>query len=1502
MLSACFNSLFAQSCDMPFIRTIGSGGTSEKAYKIIPAPDGNLLVGGNKGNAALLMKVTPDGEILWERTFDFNFGADFIYDMIIDSEGKLVVVGRDQLNTTTLCFIMRYDLETNAVLWSKKLPDPAYTRLEGVLELPNQNYFIYGMTNHGGNLDNLVMEVNKNDGALIWQKSYNNGQTDVFFDAVLKGNFFYTANVQRYGGLEKMRAAVSKLALNGNQLWTRNYVKDQGATARMYADAIEIANDTLVVFGHGNLIGSDDVNYSLQLFTTNLDGDVHWAKQYTLPGNTSIGGIVIPVSDGYILQGIYTKSSRTEMFMVKVNKQGTKLWAKSIGGPENETSRSAVYHNGYIYFVGHTNELDANQDIFFGKMTLDGEVLGAACAFVEDIQVTTSNLANPYDGQHDMLTVTGTHALAAIGTSPLAVASPIIDIPGCGCQTPSNCTNLLLNPSFENSLAGWSVTGSATASTNAHSGSTAAAICGSAPGSISQIYPAIAGEVYTASLWALSFNPPSNAFAQLRFLNASYTPISSGSDQQYILSTDYELYNLNAVAPSGTAYVHFMIWKQGNECVIFDDVRLCKDGAGPGNGSPDLTVSNIAIPIINTYTLQAGSTMPVTFNLSNNGTGPAQGSFDINIYVSGTAALTQNSILVKTLAQQTVAAGAAITLSSNPVLPTNLALGSYHVIVTVDAANTIAESNENNNTTAMTQPFTVYGSCAMLATVSSAVCNNNGTPNLVTDDYFNFSVSAINTIESSGYYLNTTPPNQTNGISYGATFDVTQLPITAGNVSLVLTDAINPSCIKTFTVTAPQPCSVAFGDLVPSNLDVASTMQVNNTYYFSFRVKNIGTVPISGTSGVNHSLYLSTDNQFNNSDLLLAGDVFFNDYPVNANQPYGLIGFGVPNVQAGNYYLILVVDKNSAVQESNEANNWLVVPVTVQSAPPSGNIDLSLTVTSPATAPIYTSYPVAIKVTNSGSLPATGVKVVCQKPNGVVYTGGNEFTASQGTFGPLTSQEWVVGTLAPGATATLTVNYFLLQNTLPTVYAQVTAANENDPDSTPNNGTPPIPNEDDEASNAGAPPPPPTLPDFVPSNLTIQTNTGGSLSFSYSLNNLGAAITTGGIRIQSWFSIDQILSANDIQGSSTLQSLASIGSYPFAISSVSGYSLAPGNYFLIIKVDDPNLINEANENNNTMVAPFIVAPTGPSLPDLAVYDLQIVTATLPVGSTEVIFNMGYSNIGNAAVNNSFTFNFYVSTDALLSADDLLQESLNFNSFGIGQSSQVNLGISPLPGNLPPGTYYLIPKMDAGNAITESNEANNVVAQPFTIVGSTGQPDCNAISIAQAPGQITITGHSAPHVLIKVFRPNWTVAFECLDGNCSSPQIVNGLASGNHHVEVKLMNASWGEICTKTQTVGVTSIVAQEEDRFRLNFDKFYPNPTAYLTTMELYSPVEQRATLDFYDRMGRLVHSQKVELEQGQNLIEQFVFDWKSGTYNVIARGEETALPAYGRLLKVWEE
>ena len=127
--------------------------------------------------------------------------------------------------------------------------------------------------------------------------------------------------------------------------------------------------------------------------------------------------------------------------------------------------------------------------------------------------------------------------------------------------------------------------------------------------------------------------------------------------------------------------------------------------------------------------------------------------------------------------------------------------------------------------------------------------------------------------------------------------------------------------------------------------------------------------------------------------------------------------------------------------------------------------DLSLALAQSSDEPArYTAYSVTVAVTNDGPDAATGVVVDLPRPDGVVFTGGDESRASQGRYRPYTTQEWTVGTLAAGQTATLTLNLFLLDPTAPDYYGQVGASAADDPDSTPGNGRPGVVNEDDEAS------------------------------------------------------------------------------------------------------------------------------------------------------------------------------------------------------------------------------------------------------------------------------------------------------------------------------------------------------------------------------------------------------------------------------------------------------
>ena len=133
--------------------------------------------------------------------------------------------------------------------------------------------------------------------------------------------------------------------------------------------------------------------------------------------------------------------------------------------------------------------------------------------------------------------------------------------------------------------------------------------------------------------------------------------------------------------------------------------------------------------------------------------------------------------------------------------------------------------------------------------------------------------------------------------------------------------------------------------------------------------------------------------------------------------------------------------------------------------PPGEGVDLELSMTTSNASPdIYSSVEVTLTINNTGNEPATGVVVGFPKPDGTVYTGGNEWSATQGTFIPFGEERWTVGDIEAGGSASLTVSYFLLTGNTLTPYAQVIGVNETDSDSAPGNGTCCTPNEDDEAS------------------------------------------------------------------------------------------------------------------------------------------------------------------------------------------------------------------------------------------------------------------------------------------------------------------------------------------------------------------------------------------------------------------------------------------------------
>ncbi len=141
--------------------------------------------------------------------------------------------------------------------------------------------------------------------------------------------------------------------------------------------------------------------------------------------------------------------------------------------------------------------------------------------------------------------------------------------------------------------------------------------------------------------------------------------------------------------------------------------------------------------------------------------------------------------------------------------------------------------------------------------------------------------------------------------------------------------------------------------------------------------------------------------------------------------------------------------------------------------PPSAGIDLQLTASAnPTNYNIYSNITYTITVANTGQDTAHNVVVDAGLVNGLVFTSSS---VTQGTYN-LFDENWSVGDLGPGDSATLTLVLFSLEvDSTVTNFFQVSSVDETgDPDSTPGNDTDQTPNEDDEAlvTIFGPPPPP----------------------------------------------------------------------------------------------------------------------------------------------------------------------------------------------------------------------------------------------------------------------------------------------------------------------------------------------------------------------------------------------------------------------------------------------
>lgn len=306
---------------------------------------------------------------------------------------------------------------------------------------------------------------------------------------------------------------------------------------------------------------------------------------------------------------------------------------------------------------------------------------------------------------------------------------------------------------------------------------------------------------------------------------------------------------------------------------------------------------------------------------------------------------------------------------------------------------------------------------------------------------------------------------------------------------------------------------------------------------------------------------------------------------------------------------------------------WVFQPPTPNCAPsPTDSIDLTVRFTANTRTPgIYQNVSITFSVANTGGGVARNIIASLPLPSELAVTG---LQVPSGNYNTING-EWRIPEIAPNELIEMKLELFTLSSEPILLFGQVLVSNLPDKDSKPNNNSDRAPKEDDEASLLLNPSR--GTPDLLIENLAsvYKYHADSSNTITYDLRNRGTAPVAGNYEVGVFLSVDNFLDNNDTAIGKLDASDTPIGVLNGLMTGVKLPSgIMPGNYYIILKADNQNLIQEQNESNNILIQNILVeAPPRVTIdkPDLEV-NISAVSTTykiyVPMDITVTVTNAG----------------------------------------------------------------------------------------------------------------------------------------------------------------------------------------------------------------------------------------------------------------------------------------
>ncbi len=231
-------------------------------------------------------------------------------------------------------------------------------------------YILFGLTESYGQ-GGWDMYLIKTDslGNTEWEKTYGSVAYEVAgsVEQTTDGGFILSG---AFGGLGNDSLTLIKTDASGNEIWNNRY---RGSIFRNVGRFVQQTNDEgFIVTGYSGGSFVEDVF----LLKTNANGDKQWEK--TFGGNGREEGVCVQqlADDGYAVLGETNSRGHgnTDMYLLRLDRDGDTLWTKTYGTDLPETGRSfdVTPDGGFILFG---DEETSDGDMYLVRTDSNGDEL-----------------------------------------------------------------------------------------------------------------------------------------------------------------------------------------------------------------------------------------------------------------------------------------------------------------------------------------------------------------------------------------------------------------------------------------------------------------------------------------------------------------------------------------------------------------------------------------------------------------------------------------------------------------------------------------------------------------------------------------------------------------------------------------------------------------------------------------------------------------------------------------------------------------------------------------------------------------------------------------------------------------------------------------------------------------------------------------------------------------------------------------------------------------------